>query len=910
MQSALALVVVFLFAGLFVWWQQNEIQPPVLEPTRLAEDTETVTIYFAAYDWEMARYRELAESFNVANPDVRVELVSINDTLGLASLGSSVWPEDANVRLASAADVISHVNLREAVQQGVVLDLTPFLQQDGRIDPADFYPGTLDAFRWDGGLWALPTEAAFSLIFFNKDVFDDANLAYPQPGWTWDDFLATAQTLTRREGGEVTQWGFVERESAAVEIVQGQAGPIIDDTANPPVTRMADTAVQDAVLWYADLFLRHEVSPLPPSPGRNDLSPDGLQLIQAGQAAMWPDFAASFMTRSQEANIGAVPFPVGRGNENTTPMRLPNNLSLSAGTNKPEAAWRWLVYLSEQIRADSALTLPVRRSVLEASNRLETLDPEFAAALAFALEHSQISTIPASSVAVFREAVNGVLRGERSLAEALGEAQTEMEMDQAELSTALEEMETANIVVAEPETREAGLNGVTITFNPGAALDMHVYRTLARQFQEVNPGIVVTFKELPVTGSPAQFTEIAAGSDCFRWSPRLDDPENLDAILSLDPFFDGDPTIRKEDFFPVVLDDFTRNGQVWGVPDQVVVTVVEYNKALFDAANVPYPSMDWTTEEFLAAAVALTRGSGADKQYGFVAESFELQDLISFTELQGAQLVNDNVDPPAFGFSDPATSEAVRWFSSLTTEHGVKPVFTTNIVTSMDISHVNERQGLIDGSRAAMWTASHSSGLIRLPSRGEQTIDPNVGTAPLPVGPNGERLGGYQAASGFFISADTVAPHACWEWIKYLSENSSETVMNWALPVLPARISAAESAAYAGIIGHERATAYLTSINRATGPSFFDRFSSENNWLNRAYVWLTNAYDQILHQGVPVEEALAVAQETAERYRACVIDRQAFTNTEEQEACMHEADPSLPDNFFGPVQVLKLPPSE
>jgi ABC-type glycerol-3-phosphate transport system substrate-binding protein len=899
-----ALVIVF---GLFIWQRQDKVKPPILESTRLAEDTEAVTIYFATYDREMAHYRELAESFTRANPDVRVELVSINETLGLASLGSSVWPEDANVRLASAADVISHVNLREAVQQRVVLDLTPFLQQDGRIDPDDFYPGTLDAFRWDGGLWALPTNANFSLIFFNKDAFDSANLAYPQPGWTWDDFLVTAQTLTRREGAEVTQWGFVERESAALEIVQGLAGSIIDETANPPVVRVADTAVQDAVIWYTDLFLRHEVSPLPPSPGSDNISPHGLQLIQAGQAAMWPDFAASFLPRSQGANIGAVPFPVGRGNENTTPMRLTNNLSLSAGTNKPEAAWRWLVYLSEQVREDSTMTLPVRRSALEASNLLATFDLELATALAFALEHPQISTSPTPIVAVFRQAVTDILRGERTLAEALGGAQTQIETDQAELSIALEEIDTAIIVVSEPETREAGFDSVTITFNPGVALDMQVYRILAQQFHEANPGIVVTFRELPMTGGPVQFTEIAANTDCFRWSPRLDDPENLDAILSLDPLFDSDPTIRKEDFFPVVIDDFTQNGRIWGVPDQVLVTVVEYNKALFDAANVPYPSLEWTTEEFLTAAVALTRGSGADKQYGFVPETFELQDLIPFIERQGAHLVNENVDPPTFGFNDPATIEAVRWFSNLTTEHGVKPVFTTNIVTNIDSSRFNERQALIDSGQAAMWTFSHSSGLIRVPSPGEQTVDPNVGVVALPVGANGEWLGGYQAASGFFISAHAGAPQACWEWIKYLSENSSETRVEWFLPMLPARISAAESAAYASMMGQERATAYLVSINRAIRPSPFERFSSENNWLNRAYVWLTKAYDQILHEGVPVEEALAVAQETAEAYRACIIDRQAFTNAEEQEACLHEADPSLPDNFFGPIHVLMLP---
>ena len=32
----------------------------------------------------------------------------------------------------------------------------------------------------------------FNLIYYDKAKFDEAGLAYPEPGWTWDDFRTLA----------------------------------------------------------------------------------------------------------------------------------------------------------------------------------------------------------------------------------------------------------------------------------------------------------------------------------------------------------------------------------------------------------------------------------------------------------------------------------------------------------------------------------------------------------------------------------------------------------------------------------------------------------------------------------------------------------------------------------------------
>jgi ABC-type glycerol-3-phosphate transport system substrate-binding protein len=63
------------------------------------------------------------------------------------------------------------------------------------------------------------------------------------------------------------------------------------------------------------------------------------------------------------------------------------------------------------------------------------------------------------------------------------------------------------------------------------------------------------------------------------------------------------------------------NGKFYGVPTGIYADMLYYNKDLFDAAGVPYPSGDWnkpiTIEELADIAKKVTSGSGAEKVYGF-----------------------------------------------------------------------------------------------------------------------------------------------------------------------------------------------------------------------------------------------------------------------------------------------------
>ena len=219
---------------------------------------------------------------------------------------------------------------------------------------------------------------------------------------------------------------------------------------------------------------------------------------------------------------------------------------------------------------------------------------------------------------------------------------------------------------------------VTITFVPTLGdFDLELYRDLARRFRETHSNIVVDVEMAPITGVDVPDTpEIAEIADCFQAYPALHEPENRAAVLSLAPFLDADPAVSVDDYYPQAAAEFSWQGQLFGLPADIIPYIIEYNKELFDAAGVEYPAPGWTWDEFVERAVALTHGETEEaKQYGFVGEYYELNDLLFFLERLGGSLVDTAADPPALSFEDPATLDALVAYAALSTEYGVKPVY-------------------------------------------------------------------------------------------------------------------------------------------------------------------------------------------------------------------------------------------
>ncbi len=389
---------------------QPTAQVPEAATAAPGAEGERTMVRFAVTDWERSLYEGFIEAFEEENPDLGVEVVSANEVLDLGPIGQIDVPDDADQRLVAAADVVEVGITRENVDQGLIRDLTPFLDADPSFQADDFYPGALERVQWDGGTWGLPMTLNYRLIFFDKDAFDAAGVPYPEAGWSWDDLEAKAGALTMGEGDEVERWGFVPG-GLAYWIIHSLAGPLTDYEADPPVPRYDDPEVAGAVDWYADLYREAQVMPFfePEDEEEGGLQQSEEQaLIDKGLAAMWAETDLSWWLRAQQVNAGVVPFPEGAPDEATTPVSV-SNLAMSAGTQQPEAAWRWIEFLSRQSRPPISLGIkfmPARRSAAEAGGYWDDLDAGYAEALRYAIDHSY-AMIPALSLRRFRGCAGG-----------------------------------------------------------------------------------------------------------------------------------------------------------------------------------------------------------------------------------------------------------------------------------------------------------------------------------------------------------------------------------------------------------------------------------------------------------------------------------------------------------------------
>lgn len=74
--------------------------------------------------------------------------------------------------------------------------------------------------------------------------------------------------------------------------------------------------------------------------------------------------------------------------------------------------------------------------------------------------------------------------------------------------------------------------------------------------------------------------------------------------------------IALDDFYVPAIESLSSNGQWLGVPVSIYPTMVFFDKQQFDHANLPYPSGDWTWEQFYDTALQLKAASGQDSFTG------------------------------------------------------------------------------------------------------------------------------------------------------------------------------------------------------------------------------------------------------------------------------------------------------
>ena len=85
------------------------------------------------------------------------------------------------------------------IENGLLTDLTPFIERDPEVSLDDYFLNVVDIDRRGEKLYAIPGDFTPMVVYYNKRLFDRAGVPYPKPGWNFQDFLRSEE---RRVGKE------------------------------------------------------------------------------------------------------------------------------------------------------------------------------------------------------------------------------------------------------------------------------------------------------------------------------------------------------------------------------------------------------------------------------------------------------------------------------------------------------------------------------------------------------------------------------------------------------------------------------------------------------------------------------------------------------------------------------------
>lgn len=320
---------------------------------------------------EVATHQAVADVFMEEHPEINVEIMAEpwNDYF---TKMQALW---ASGDTSQIPDVAFLWPTPRYAADGVLENLDSYIEASG-YDLGDYWPALLESAMYEGSVYGFPRDIGLEVLYYNKDIFDEVGLDYPDDTWTWDDLRSAAEQLTVSEGGQTSRYGLaMEGGKYALWMNQNNAG-ILDDMRNPSSCTMDEPASVEAIDFFAGMM--------------NDgiamrdanLSQAGgdATVFASGQAAMIIQ-NASRVSQFNEAelnyDVSVVPIPEGGQRAASAGGAA---WVMSSGSDNKDAAWTFLSWLQstdggQRLYTASGEIFPALQSTARSDAFLESGEP-------------------------------------------------------------------------------------------------------------------------------------------------------------------------------------------------------------------------------------------------------------------------------------------------------------------------------------------------------------------------------------------------------------------------------------------------------------------------------------------------------------------------------------------------------
>jgi len=299
----------------------------------------------------------LVDIYNSSSPDQKVKFIHIDHR-----------EYDRKILIQTAAGnppdvfLLSSTDLSTLAYRGVLENLTAWIAADTGFQTNAFFPALLKTAAIRGEFYGLPTGYTPMVIYYNRRLFRAAGLPYPEPSWSWDDFLQTAIQLTKRDAdGRTRQFGCMI-SMAGYTFVYALGGNFFDE--NLQWCQLTQPKTIAALQFYGDLAMKYHVTT---SPAEKLFSSDqgfrqeAVAMIAAGRWQV-PNFARTKLDWS------VAPMPAG---ETSAAGVIVYNVVMSKFSRRQRQAWDFMKFmaspLAQQQSIKSGNLIPSRIEIAKSS---------------------------------------------------------------------------------------------------------------------------------------------------------------------------------------------------------------------------------------------------------------------------------------------------------------------------------------------------------------------------------------------------------------------------------------------------------------------------------------------------------------------------------------------------------------
>ena len=298
-------------------------------------------------------------------PGIKEILADFTEKTGIKTEISVVkWDEywtmlEAGAQGGSLPDVFwMHSNESQRyMSNDMLLDLTDKIKDSDLIDPENYPEDIWGLYTYDDKYYAVPKDIDTIALWYNKKMFDDAGLSYPDETWTWDDLYEAAKKLTTGD-----KYGFCMNTSndqdTYYNMVYSMGGYIVNDDHTKSGYDDANTI---KAMDYVGKLLK---DCCPPATTMSETGTD--VMFQSGTVAMitqgsW--MTAGFLDNEylvENCDVAILPY------DKTTGMRtsICNGLgwAASADTKRPDDCWKLIEWLGSKEMQEKQAELGVTMS--------------------------------------------------------------------------------------------------------------------------------------------------------------------------------------------------------------------------------------------------------------------------------------------------------------------------------------------------------------------------------------------------------------------------------------------------------------------------------------------------------------------------------------------------------------------